>query len=245
MSLHWGGVLTQWLASDAALLPSEVAAYLNLRLGWSVVLAWLCVVIVVRYGPVSKTPSWRRHGVALLAATSAGLPGSYGSAYWLGLVFQTPSTMAVMLCGLLLWQQLRPAPVHPSGDAVGKQGADRAILAWAGMALLLGWALLLDSFALLPVQLYACGFSPIVSGLVLLFLLLPWVVAPSPAPSRIPRFGACLALVCLLVFVVWRLPTGNVWDAVLDPLLWLALQAHLLRAAWRRKRSALRRLTGA
>jgi hypothetical protein len=35
------------------------------------------------------------------------------------------------------------------------------------------------------------------------------------------------------VFGIWRLPTGNAWDAVLDPWLWLVLQGYLVRAAWR------------
>jgi hypothetical protein len=36
----------------------------------------------------------------------------------------------------------------------------------------------------------------------------------------------------LLLFVVLRLPTGNVWDAVVDPWLWLVAQCLALRASW-------------
>jgi hypothetical protein len=40
--------------------------------------------------------------------------------------------------------------------------------------------------------------------------------------------------VALMVFVLWRLPTGNVWDAVLDPWLWVALHFYLGRRVWLR-----------
>jgi hypothetical protein len=38
----------------------------------------------------------------------------------------------------------------------------------------------------------------------------------------------------LLLFAATRLPTGNLWDAVLDPWLWLALQGVLVRRLLRR-----------
>jgi hypothetical protein len=43
--------------------------------------------------------------------------------------------------------------------------------------------------------------------------------------------------VALVVFGLWRWPSGNVWDAVLDPCLWLVLNGMALRAASRRWRS--------
>jgi hypothetical protein len=38
----------------------------------------------------------------------------------------------------------------------------------------------------------------------------------------------------LLLFAATRLPTGNVWDALLDPWLWLLFQGLLLRALFKR-----------
>jgi hypothetical protein len=38
----------------------------------------------------------------------------------------------------------------------------------------------------------------------------------------------------LALFVLLRLPTGNVWDALLDPWLWLLLQADWLQRRVRR-----------
>lgn len=236
MSAQWDSLVAQLLATDTAVLPSSMAAYVGLRMGWSVVLAWLGVLVIARWWPAAPGHKKRLRVVALLAVVSAWLPGPYGSAYWLGLVFQAPSTLAVLLCAGLLWRQLRPLTGGIAVGGLGTGGADRAALAWVAMGVLLGWVLLLDSFALLPVQVYACGFSPITAGLVLLALLLPWVCAAAPAFAVNRWFGLCAAVVCLLVFVIWRLPTGNVWDAVLDPLLWLALHGYLLRAVLLRKR---------
>jgi hypothetical protein len=46
-------------------------------------------------------------------------------------------------------------------------------------------------------------------------------------------------VVVLAAYVLLRLPTGNVWDAVLDPFVWLALHVQLWRAgcAWRASRT--------
>jgi hypothetical protein len=106
---------------------------------------------------------------------------------------------------------------------------------------LLGWALLLDSLALLPVQLYAWGFSPAAVGLVLLAGLVPWAIGAGKRP--LGRSREWVVPVAVLVFVVLRLPTGNVWDAVLDPWLWLVLHvfaARELRRRWRRYGAAKR-----
>jgi hypothetical protein len=101
----------------------------------------------------------------------------------------------------------------------------------AGLAALLGWALLLDSFAVLPVQLYAWGFSPAALFLVVSLSLLPWVFGGYMAQTS--RMAACVVVpLAALVFVVWRLPSGNVWDAVLDPWVWVALQVWFLRRSW-------------
>jgi len=49
-----------------------------------------------------------------------------------------------------------------------------------------------------------------------------------------------LMLGVLALFVLTRLPTGNVWDALLDPWLWGGLQAGWLIGAVRRRRMASR-----
>jgi len=228
-SVPWGDWLTQLLATDAPALPTAVAMQIRLHLGWSVVLAWLGVAAAVRWWPGQRSRSQRLWGVALLMALWAWAPGTYSPAYWLGLAFQTPSTVTVWLCAGLLWERLAPPATAPSSLSVAV--ADRRVLALATLGVLTGWALLLDTFAWLPVQWYAWGFSPAASGLVLLVALLPWVLGRSLARSG--RFSWWAVPVALLVWVVWRLPSGNVWDAVLDPLLWLVLHGLVIRRAFR------------
>ena len=89
---------------------------------------------------------------------------------------------------------------------------------------LLGWVLLLDTFAWWPLSLYAWGFGPQALGWVALASLLPMVLGG----WRLSAAGYALPLV-LLWFVALRLPTGNVWDAVLDPWLWVWAQCVALR----------------
>ena len=107
------------------------------------------------------------------------------------------------------------------------------------LGVLIGWALLLDTLALLPVQLYAWGFSPVGAVLVLLLGLTPWLLMARAPGSGL---GAGVVLVAVLLFVLLRLPSGNVWDAVLDPWLWLALHVYVVRRALNcyKNRSCLR-----
>ena len=96
----------------------------------------------------------------------------------------------------------------------------------------LGWVLLLDTFALTPTSVYAWGFGvPVLLGSGVLMVVV--IVAACQQQSR---DSAWVVLGCLGVYALTRLPTGNVWDALLDPWLWLILQVRLLRAgvmAWR------------
>ncbi|NVO07899.1 MAG: hypothetical protein HXX19_19130, partial [Rhodoferax sp.] len=101
----------------------------------------------------------------------------------------------------------------------------RGSLWWLLGAVLLGYGLLLDAFAVLPLQLYAAGFGPLLLAGLLLASLLPWVVGRK---ARCP--WAWVAPVALVLFALTRLPTGNVWDALLDPWLWVLLHIALLRA---------------
>ena len=52
----------------------------------------------------------------------------------------------------------------------------------------------------------------------------------------VPRAAAATAAVVLLLFVLTRWPSGNLWDALLDPLLWLGLQVRWAWA-WRGRRA--------
>ncbi len=219
------------LATDAPALPSPFVMQLWLCLGWSAVLAWMGVVVMGRFVPVSARRGAWPITVALSLALSAWLPGPYSPAYWLGLAFQAPSVVTALLCAGILAERLVPSLVA-RGPA---PTPNRLNTAFAVIGVVAGWALLLDTFALLPLQLYAWGNSAAAVGLVVAAAAVPWVVLGS-APQAL-RAHLWVAPLALLVFAAWRLPTGNVWDAVLDPWLWLALHVYLGRRVWLRNRS--------
>jgi len=80
------------------------------------------------------------------------------------------------------------------------------------------------------VPVYPWGFESAAFLLVCGLVLLPWVVAGAGAwrASGVWQVGVAVAL-----FGLWRWPSGNVWDALLDPWLWLVLNGYALRAAVR------------
>ena len=234
------GWLAQAWATDSPALPTMGAMQVWLQLGWSVVLAWLGVSLSgawpagQRFRPLA---TWLL-GVGL--AVWVWVPGSAGAAHWLGLAFQAPSVVGVLLCVLLLAGRARgnadTRTLKFYAGAARRNIDDQANwLVWLGVVL--GWALLLDSLAVLPFQLYARGFSPAALGGVVLVALLPWTVSRQ-------QFGAgawavsWVVPLALLGFVVWRLPTGNVWDTVLDPWTWLLLQMWLLKRGWSRYKNS-------
>jgi len=202
---------------SAPVLPSLWLMQLWLPLGWAVVLAALVVLVAVR---------WTQHrgvvwGLPLLVALWTLVPSEWSPAYWLGLAFQAPSAMLVLLCTWLGGRALRGEPMV--------RRPNNAVLALLVAAVLLGWALLLDSFAQLSVALYGLGFASPALAVVALLSLLPLLQAG--AATRVSTWLAPLALV---LFVLLRLPTGNVWDAVLDPWLWLGMHGYLLRVVLKR-----------
>jgi hypothetical protein len=202
---------------SAPALPSLWLMQLWLPLGWAVVLAALVVLASVRCTR-HRGVVW---GLPLLVALWTLWPGEWSPAYWLGLAFQAPSAMLVLLSAWLGGGALRGTRM----DARPPSGAMALVVA----AVVLGWALLLDSFAQLPVALYGLGFASPALAVVALLSLLPLLQAGAAT-----RMSTWLAPLALLLFVLLRLPTGNVWDAVLDPWLWLGLQGYLLRAVLKR-----------
>jgi hypothetical protein len=152
-----------------------------------------------------------------------GMHGHWSPAFWLGLAFQSPSLMTT---GLFLWVVSLKLVGLDRPNFAQVQALWR--LSWVGM--LLGWVLLLDTFALWHFSFYAFGFSPAAVLAVALLAVVPWVIGGPQA------WGVPLALLAgvLLLQVVLRLPTGNVWDALLDPWLWLALHVGWLIRGLRR-----------
>ena len=214
------------LVQDVApLLPQPGYLAVLRHAGWALVLAALLSAGAQLFA--ARRVSDVGPLLALIVALWACIPGPWGLSYWLGLAFQTPSLMAMALSLHYLWQRLAqrkwPNTVQASSLARSAQSSPW-LYRYAVLGVVLGWLLLLDTFAYLPVSLYAWGFSPLAYALCLLLALAPWVLgarwsqtAPSPA-----------LLLVLAVFGLTRWPTGNVWDAVLDPWLFVGLHIYLV-----------------
>jgi hypothetical protein len=228
-------------ALAAPLLPGPVAQQLGLHLAWAVVLAALASALATALAR-GLAPRWRL-GLAIAAALAALVPGPNGVVWWLGLAFQSPSIASVVLAALWLIGRaftstppgaVQGPPPSPSPSQHQVSGAGLPVkpglLVAAAALALLGWVLLLDTLALLPQwpllprAIYPSGFGfGALAGLLALAVLLCALPASRMA-------GAGLLLVGV-VFAVTRLPTGNLWDALLDPWLWLLAQGLLVRAA--------------
>ena len=195
------------------------------RLAWGIVLLSLLLAL-----PAALPFSWRP-GRRTLAGAGAAiallmcLPGSLSPAYGLGLAFQYPSGLLVGCCLLGLHARWRKEPVP-----VLMPVSLAAPLAIAGTALYL------DAMGLLAQGYYYAAFGAV--GAPLLALL--GVAGCALAIARGQGRGRTAVLLgALLLYTLLRLPTGNLWDAVLDPLLWawavMALVRHGVRRLARRR----------
>lgn len=220
-------ILSAWASSlgatDTPSLPAAWAMQLYRTVGWALVLACVGAAVAGRWGIQAR----RLLGSGLFAWVL--VPGSYSPDYWLGLAFQAPSWASVLLGGWLLVRGL-------SGGS--KPPLQLPPIVWAVVAsgIAVGYLLMLDTFAVLPWEIYRLGFS---AGLLLVLStvgLLLWVAAASTPGAAIPL---AVVPVAALLFAGTRLHTGNLWDALLDPLLWLALHGMAIRAGlrrWRRRK---------
>ncbi len=206
---------TGFWATTAPLLPDAGLMRWSLHGIWGVLLG----AAVLRFARPAAQP--RRWFLVLGVFLWSMLPGSVSPAHWLGLAFQSPSLMSAVVCLSYLWQKWR-GPPELDGSGVFKR-LDGPILLVSGAAL--GWLLLLDALAWWPASVYAWGFGSLALAALCGLTLLLWLLAgTSPAGQ-----GATATLAVVLgLFVLTRLPTGNVWDALLDPCLWLILQVRWL-----------------
>jgi len=194
-------------------LPDLAWQAVHARLAWGVV----AVALLLSWPLLRERRT--RLAVAIVVMAAMWLPGPASPAWWLGLAFQQPSGLLAMLCAASAMRRLggrADAPVLPVPLALG--------LALGGLVLYA------DAVGALSLGLYAWGFDPVqapVAGLVLSVLALAAAVM-----GRAP-WAAWAVLLALTLHAVARLPTGNLFDALLDPLLWLW-------AAWRSV-AALRR----
>lgn len=221
--MDWTTFTHSLLSTQVPALPWPGVMHLYLALSWALVLAALGLWLLRRWAPPS-TPVWRWAVPAGLAFWAVW-PGPLSPAYWLGLAFQAPSLLSTVLCGMFVLRQFRPA-VLP---------AERNEAPWyfSVVGIVLGWLLLLDTLAVWPVSLYVLGFSPAALAVVALVACLPWLLA---GPRQSVRNVSFVLVGVLLLLVLSRLPTGNLWDALLDPWLWVVLQLEGLQRGLRRFR---------
>ncbi|NML62925.1 hypothetical protein HHL21_17935 [Massilia sp. RP-1-19] len=195
------------------------------RLAWTIVLATLVASLL----PAALRRSRPVIGGLMLAmAALMALPDSASPAYWLVLAFQWPSGVLLGCCLLKLYTARAGSPAiacMPTGIA--------AVIA------LVGSVLYLDAIGLLSLGLYYWGFGPYGAPLVALGAGASCALAV--VLGRV-RPHALIALGALALFSILRLPTGNLWDALLDPLLWgwavIALAIQCGRWLARKRRGA-------
>jgi len=210
--------LNHWVHAVPALPAPDVQFW-----GWR--LAWAVVLMAVLLGRLRGWPARRRQWLALAVLGGVLWSGSASPAHWLGLAFQSPSLFSAVWCAAYLLAPPRPAqPGHAGLRAPQAHG-----LVWLGVWW--GWLLLGDTLAWWTPSLYAWGFSPLA-----LLPVLAVVGLYFSGHERDERRTPVLLAVTLVLFVATRLPSGNLWDALLDPWLWLALHGRLLRDLWRRVR---------
>lgn len=191
-------------------------------------LAWAAVTAAVLFGllPLLRsTPLSRRAMAALLAGMVVLflLPGVASPAYWLTLAFQYPSGLLFGCCVLKLRQHWD-----------GRDSAPVMTPPLAGALALTGLVLYLDAMGLLTQGYYYAGFGPIAAPLLAVLGAIGCAVALVQGHAR-AQAGALLTTI--LLFTLLRLPTGNLWDALLDPLLWgwavVTLAVHAVRSRTR------------
>lgn len=203
-------IATALVSTQSPLLPAPVVFRLYLDLAWGLVLAVLVLAVLARWKPGPRLQFWLPP-VMLICCL---LPGALSPAYWLGLALRAPSGLLALVCAWVLWRHYRPQTSGPAPL--------QALQSWTWPLVALGWVLLLDTFALWPFSLYAWGFAPLLLGVLALLGMVPTLLK-----GQLAMPGLWIA--ALLLHVLLRLPTGNLWDAVLDPALWLWLQVDALR----------------
>lgn len=184
-------------------LPGLEWQYFYGRVAWAIVLA----TVVASMLPAALRGSRRAIAALLLASGAAmALPGEASPAYWLALAFQWPSGV---LLGFCLLKLLAPLPGAQAGGSMPTSIA--TVIASVGAVLYL------DAIGLLSLGLYYWGFGPYGAPVVALCAAAACALLAIAGRAR-PQALAVLA--GLALFSILRLPTGNLWDALLDPLLW-------------------------
>lgn len=226
--MEFDSLVRTFLSNQQAVLPSAVSQYWGLYGAWAVLLAWGVLAMSKRW------PNGYRWGIAGAVLVVTCVPGPTSPAYWLGLAFQSPSVSTVLLACWSVSKLVR-----------GRSTTASTVSAWpelvaCAVGAVLGWVLLLDTLAWWPVSIYAWGFSPVAVASLSVVLALCWARWGGAQKGGFSPLVFGVPAMALALFVVTRWPTGNVWDALIDPWLWVGLQWMLLISAlrgWRQRGS--------
>jgi hypothetical protein len=217
------------------LLPGTGALWWARRLSWGLVMGAMIITAWNRWGhrgarhaaQVRPPRTLTQLLVLVLVCAVCLLPGVWSPAYWLGLAFQMPSLMMLALALHALNLAFDAPARNAWAYAFRQQSPGGWLNSLSGVALVfsvLGWVLLFDVLAWWPVALYPLGFHGLTAWVIAALALLPWVLW-----GRQTHLAWLWVMAVVLVFELTRWPTGNVWSALLDPLLWVWCQLWLLR----------------
>lgn len=210
---------------QAPWLPDATIQRWALPISWGVVLGTFTFHLL----PVGRVGL--RAWLAMAVAAWMLLPGGGSPSYWLGLAFQSPSLMSTTLC--LLWSAQTLKLLSLKSQEPGPKVMP--LMPLVLFEVVLGWVLLGDMLALWHTSIYAWGFGTGALVLVAVLALVWWCFWRRCLEAPIV---ALTFILVLGLFVVTRLPSGNLWDALIDPWLWLVLQFKALRVLLHRRRSA-------
>lgn len=236
MTLHDLQLWVQTLDLASPVLPASGLLWWARRLSWGLVLGALIISLwnlAGRRALLRGVParSLSQLLVLVLVCALCLLPGGWSPAYWLGLAFQMPSLLSVALA-LHALNLAFDAPARTTWRSAFRRQAPQDLLnsptGVAALLSVLGWVLLGDVLAWWPVDVYATGFHALTLALVAGLVSLTWVVW-----GRQTHGVWRWVMAALVLFVLTRWPTGNVWSALLDPLLWGLCQVWVLWRLWR------------
>lgn len=183
-------------------LPGPAAQALYLDIGWAIVLAGLGLALLGRRAE-------RRGvliGVCAAAAIGVSLPAPWSLSFWLGMAFQYPSATLVALAGLKLVRQLRPAAEADASPLLS--------LLPAATLCALAAVLYAGAFAFVPYDPYGVGYLRFSGAAIATVLVLLWWALDRRSAASCGAIAVAAAL-----HAATRLPSGNAWDALLDPFL--------------------------
>ena len=203
------------------LLPPLALQQLFHAVIWLAVLSWLGVQCLPSYDRRWRWVMCSAAALLVLLVWQSELPA-------LGMVFQTPSLMTLCACLAVAWSDIK----GPSARLFGNH-TDTRLSPWLWFAVVLvGWCLLLDAFGMLPWDIYSLGFDHQLlwsawwlSGF---WITIAYLLS---LPDWHARAATCWLLATGL-FVATHAPSGNVWDAWLDPGLWLFAHYQWITYGW-------------